>query len=138
MPAAKTDAVTKTMGLGSSKLCSALIACLLLSAAPASADLLIQRADKAPSIEPGTTVPDDHTFDLPEGATINLLQTPSGQTFTMRGPFKGDLATFNKNCNGWLAFTRAYCKSADGDQLPVGGTRGVPNDVSSDGGSFNQ
>lgn len=107
------------------KLPLALMTVLLVAAGPAHADLLIQQADKAPAIKQGTTVPDDHTFDLPEDATINLLQTPSGQTFTMRGPFNGTLLKFNSDCNGWLAFTRAYCKSADGDQLPVGGTRGV-------------
>lgn len=109
----------------STKLPLALVAALLIAALPARADLLIQGVDKAPEVKQGTTVPDDHTFDLPDGARLNLLQTPSGETFTMRGPFKGTLQKFTADCKGWLAFTRAYCKSGNGDQLPVGGTRGV-------------
>lgn len=98
---------------------------LMLTIMPAQADLVLQSVEKAPGLTQGTTVPDDHTFDLPEGATLNLLQTPSGESFQMRGPYQGTLETFVKNCSGWLAFTRAYCKSEDGDQLPLGGTRGV-------------
>lgn len=107
------------------RLVAAMATAAALVATPANAELVVQGADKAPDLAQGTTVPDDHTFDLQDGATLKLLQTPSGQNFEMRGPFKGTLQKFTADCNGWLAFTRAYCKSGDGDQLPVGGTRGV-------------
>jgi hypothetical protein len=103
---------------------AAIFAFALLLSTAARADLVIQGVENAPDIAQGESVPDDHEFDLPEDARINLLQTPGGQTFIMHGPFEGTLAKFVSDCNGWLAFTRAYCKSDGGDELPVGGTRG--------------
>lgn len=99
---------------------------LLASATSAHAELVVSTATKAPGIAVGAKFPDDQAFDLPEGAELKLLRTPSGAQFEMRGPFKGTLEKFNKDCNGWVAFTHAYCKTKSaGDQLPVGGTRGA-------------
>lgn len=99
---------------------------LLASETSAQAELVVSTITKAPGIEVGAKFPDDHTFDLPEGSELKLLRTPSGAQFEMRGPFKGTLEKFNKDCNGWVAFTHAYCKTKSaGDQLPVGGTRGA-------------
>lgn len=99
---------------------------LVVTATSAQAELVVSTATKAPGITVGGKFPDDHTFDLPEGAELKLLRTPSGAQFEMRGPFKGTLEKFNKDCNGWVAFTHAYCKTKSaGDQLPVGGTRGI-------------
>lgn len=104
----------------------ALSALLVVTATAAQAELVVSTPTKAPGIEVGAKFPDDHTFDLPEGAELKLLRTPSGAQFEMRGPFKGTLEKFNKDCNGWVAFTHAYCKTKSaGDQLPVGGTRGA-------------
>lgn len=106
---------------------AALAGLVLVAATGARAELVISTATKAPGIDVGAKFPDNHTFDLPEGSELKLLRTPSGAQFEMRGPFKGTLEKFNKDCNGWVAFTHAYCKTKSaGDQLPVGGTRGVP------------
>ncbi|MEO0809672.1 MAG: hypothetical protein AAFW82_03340 [Pseudomonadota bacterium] len=89
------------------------------------ADVVVQRAEKVPNLASGTKVSDDYVFDLPKGSGISLLKTPSGETFQMSGPFKGTLQTFVTNCNSWMWFRYEYCKSASGDPLPVGGTRGI-------------
>lgn len=100
--------------------------CLAVSATRALAELVVSTSTKSPGIAVGAKFPDDHAFDLPEGAELKLLRTPSGAQFEMRGPFKGTLEKFNKDCGGWVAFTHAYCKTKSaGDQLPVGGTRGI-------------
>jgi len=106
---------------------AALAGLVLVAATGARAELVISTATKAPGIDVGAKFPDNHTFDLPEGSELKLLRTPSGAQFEMHGPFKGTLEKFNKDCNGWVAFTHAYCKTKSaGYQLPVGGTRGVP------------
>jgi len=94
--------------------------------APADADLVTQRVTDAPTLKEGQTLPDDYEFELSEGAEILLLQTPSGESFYIRGPFKGTLEAYNEDCNSWLAFAYSYCASEAGDRLPVGGTRGAP------------
>jgi hypothetical protein len=94
----------------------------------AQAELVVSASTKAPGIKVGAKLSEEHLFDLPEGSELKLLRTPSGAQFEMRGPFKGTLEKFNKDCNGWVAFTHAYCKTKSaGDQLPVGGTRGTVN-----------
>lgn len=104
----------------------ALSSVIVASATDAQAELVVSTVTKALGITVGAKFPDDHTFDLPEGSELKLLRTPSGAQFEMRGPFKGTLEKFNKDCNGWVAFTHAYCKTKSaGDQLPVGGTRGA-------------
>jgi hypothetical protein len=104
-----------------------LSALLALSATSALAELVVSTVTKAPGFAVGAKFPDDHTFDLPDGSELKLLRTPSGAQFEMRGPFKGTLEKFNRDCNGWVAFTHAYCRAKSaGDQLPVGGTRGAP------------
>lgn len=107
-------------------LISVFSSCLVVSAASAQAELVVSIVNKAPGITVGARFPDDHAFDLPEAAELKLLRTPSGAQFEMRGPFKGTLEKFNKDCSGWVAFTYVYCKTKSaGDQLPVGGTRGI-------------
>jgi hypothetical protein len=104
----------------------ALSALLVVTATGAQAELVVSTITKAPGIEVGAKFADDHTFDLPAGAELRLLRTPSGAQFEMRGPFKGTLEKFTKDCTGWVAFSHAYCKTKSaGDQLPVGGTRGA-------------
>jgi len=99
---------------------------LVASATTARAELVVSTATKAPGIAVGAKFADDHVFDLPTDAELRLLRTPTGAQFEMRGPFKGTLEKFTKDCTGWVAFSHAYCKSKSaGDQLPVGGTRGV-------------
>lgn len=91
------------------------------------AELVVSTANGAAGIAVGATFPDDHVFELKEGAELRLLRSPSGAQFEIRGHFKGTLEKFNKDCNGWLAFTHSYCSSkSTGDKLPVGGTRGSP------------
>lgn len=97
---------------------------VMLSSPSAMAGLYVQEAVNAQGLPVKQELAEDHKFDLPEGAQVRLLQTPSGKTFVMRGPFKGTLKAFVDSCNGWLAFTYPYC-GGSGDQLPVGGTRGV-------------
>ena len=99
---------------------------LVVSTTIARAELVVSTATRAPGIEVGAKFADDHLFDLPAEVELRLLRTPSGAQFEMRGPFKGTLEKFTKDCGGWVAFTHAYCKTKSaGDQLPVGGTRGV-------------
>ncbi len=93
---------------------------------PANADLVTQSVANVPDMTEGQTLPDDYEFELPEGAEILLLQTPSGDSFMIRGPFQGTLKAYNEDCNSWLAFAYSYCASESGDRLPVGGTRGAP------------
>jgi len=94
---------------------------------PANADLVTQSVANVADMTEGQTLPDDYEFDLPEGAEILLLQTPSGESFIIRGPFKGTLEAFNEDCNSWLPYLYSYCSDASGDTLPVGGTRGTPD-----------
>jgi len=94
---------------------------------PANADLVTQSVANVPDMSEGQSLPDDYEFELPEGAEILLLQTPSGESYMIRGPFKGTLEAFNEDCNSWLAFMYSYCSGASGDTLPVGGTRGAPS-----------
>lgn len=98
----------------------------LALAGGARAELVVSKVSKAPALTANMKLPDNHTFDLPDTAEVTLVRTPAGQQFTLRGPYKGTLEDFVKACNGWLAFTHAYCKAREGgDKLPVGGTRGA-------------
>lgn len=107
-------------------LVTALAGFLIVPTTAARAELVVSTATKSPGVEVGAKFPDEQVFDLPAEAELRLLRTPSGAQFEMRGPFKGTLEQFNKDCAGWSAFTYPYCKSKSaGDQLPVGGTRGI-------------
>ena len=99
-----------------------LLACL---SPPVSAELSVTSAKNVPELTVGKALVDDHVFELSENAELSLHHAPAGTQFEMRGPYKGTLEKFLKDCKGWLAFQHAYCKQQSaGDQLPIGGTRG--------------
>jgi hypothetical protein len=102
----------------------ALTALLLLTlSASASAELLVSRVVRVNGVAVGAKLSDDFVFSLPDNSEIDLLKSPDNSPFVMRGPYKGTLNTFIKNCSGLLASVHKYCRNAGGDQLPVGGAK---------------
>jgi len=81
---------------------------------PAMAGLKVKQATKAPTLEIGKILQDDHEFDLPDASEVRLERTPAGTPFRMHGPYKGTLETYLKKCSGWLAFTHSFCKDDSG------------------------
>jgi len=68
----------------------AVAACIL--APPAAADILVLQSNVA-GLERGRVLADAETLDVPAGGRVDILR-PSGQTRSLRGPFKarvGDL-----------------------------------------------
>jgi hypothetical protein len=103
----------------------ALVAALSQSA---QAELLVQSVTGVQGVTVGATFADDHIFKLPARSELRLVKSPDNLPFVMHGPFEGTLSKFITNCSGVLAVTRSYCRNeAAGDDLPVGGSRGVPN-----------
>jgi hypothetical protein len=91
------------------------------SAGPASALLTVQNSDVA-NIQIDAEFPDDHTFEVPEGGTINLIRTPGkntgGDTYTIKGPYSGTLDSYiEREC--WRPDVKCS------DDTTGGGTRGM-------------
>jgi hypothetical protein len=94
----------------------------------AQAELLVQRVTGVQGVTVGATFPDDHVFKLPAKSELLLVKSPDNLPFVMHGPFEGPLSKFIESCSGVLAITRSYCRNdSAGDEMPLGGTRGVPN-----------
>jgi hypothetical protein len=95
----------------------------------AQAELLVQSVTGVQGVTVGATFPDDHVFKLPAKSGLKLVKSPDNLPFVMHGPFEGTLSKFIESCSGILAPTRSYCRNdSAGDELPLGGARGVPRD----------
>lgn len=92
---------------------------LMLTLQPARAEMEVTDSS-APGIQAGDTLKDNAEFDLPEGASVSLLLKPSGSTKTLKGPFKGTLATY-KEKRSWM--DRLMGKGDDVEP-PMGASRG--------------
>ncbi|NJM34774.1 MAG: hypothetical protein HC850_08745 [Rhodomicrobium sp.] len=105
----------------SSLACSAALG-LAIAAQPAWAVLIVEKSD-APGIEIDAQLPDDYVFDVPPGATVNLIKkpgnNPAGDTHLIKGRYKGTLDDYiEREC--WRAESRC-----DEDTGTAGGVRGM-------------
>lgn len=81
---------------------------------------------KGASLSPGAKLPDDAVIDVPKGGEVRLLKLPGGAAYAIGGPFKGTLQDYIDRCTGWRSWFGSGCNFAgEGDELPVGGTRGL-------------
>jgi hypothetical protein len=94
----------------------------LMAAGQAWALITVENSD-APGIEFDAEFPDDHEFDIPAGATVELIKTPgenpAGDTHTLKGPYQGTLDDY----------VRRECWRPDAACGPMnehrGGTKGL-------------
>jgi hypothetical protein len=92
----------------------------------ARAELLVSGVTGVQGVAIGDRYSDDHVFKLSTKSELRLIKSPDNSLFIMHGPYEGTLSKFIESCRGLLAATRSYCRNdAAGDELPVGGTRGV-------------
>jgi len=98
---------------------------LLTVAATARAEIEVVAA-KGVTLERGSKLPDDTVLDIPKGGDVRLLKQPGDAAYAITGPFKGTLQDYIDRCTGWRAWFSSGCGTAGGgDNLPVGGTRGL-------------
>jgi len=98
---------------------------LLAASVSAGAEVLVAGTRGLDAVAVGSRFPDDHVFKLPANAELRVLRSPDNTPFVMRGPFEGTLSSYVASCSGVLASMRRYCGSSAGDELPMGGTRGM-------------
>jgi len=98
---------------------------MLAAAAAARAEIEVVNV-KGGSLTPGAKLSDDAVIDVPDGAEVHLLKQPGAAAYAIRGPFKGTLQDYIDRCTGWRSWFSSGCQVAgEGDELPVGGTRGL-------------
>lgn len=98
---------------------------MVAAAASARAEIEIVSV-KGASLAPRAKLADDAVLDVPEGGEVRLLRQPGAASYAIRGPFKGTLQDYIDRCTGWRAWFGTGCDFAgEGDELPVGGTRGL-------------
>lgn len=103
------------------------IAALVLIAmtAPSSAEIEIVSA-KGIDLKPGTKLDDSSVLNVPAAGELRVLKQPGALQYTVNGPFTGTLQQWVERCSGWMSKFNSGCGAAGkGDQLPVGGTRGL-------------
>jgi hypothetical protein len=103
------------------------IVVIAMAAVPLAARAEIEIVSvKGASLTAGTKLPDDAVIDVPKGGEVRLLKLPGGAAYAIGGPFKGTLQDYIDRCSGWRSWFGSGCNfSGDGDELPVGGTRGL-------------
>jgi len=67
----------------------ALAACLVVSSAPADAEITVL-ASSAPALKKGMSLPDAASITVPSEKSVRLL-LPDGRTRTITGPFSGQV-----------------------------------------------
>ena len=93
---------------------------------PAYSELLVSGATGVQGVVVGNRFSDDHVFKLSAKSELRLIKSPDNSLFIMHGPYEGTLSKFIESCRGLLAATRRHCRNdTAGDEMPVGGTRGV-------------
>jgi hypothetical protein len=95
---------------------------MAVAAQPSWAVLIVEKSD-APGIEIDAQLPDDYEFDVPAGASVNLIKkpgkNPAGDTHLIKGRYKGTLDKYiEREC--WRVESRC-----DEDSATPGGVRGM-------------
>ncbi|MEJ2124232.1 MAG: hypothetical protein P8Y67_10000 [Alphaproteobacteria bacterium] len=93
---------------------------IFLLAQPALAEMEVLESS-APQISVGDKLADDAQLDLPKGAKLRLLLTTTGETKTLKGPYKGEVANYKEKRNWW---ERLFGKKRD-PEPPMGAVRGA-------------
>ena len=108
---------------------SAILASILAlygMAGPAWAVLTVE-SSTAPEIAQDAEFQNDQSFDVPEGAEINLFRSDDGTTHTIKGPYRGTLADYIRRQCG---LPTVDCRPTDHS----GGVRGGPGLTPNPGG----
>jgi len=92
---------------------------------PAWAEVRITRSN-SPSYPFGKTYSDTHEFSLSKDEDIEIIKSPGGKTFKLKGPFKGTLESYVNACPDYQYFFGLCSRGTNGDEPAVtGGSRGV-------------
>jgi hypothetical protein len=99
-----------------------LIACglaIFLIAQPALAEMEVLESS-TPGVSVGDKLADHAELDLPKDAKLRLLLTTTGETKTLKGPYKGKAADYKEKRDWWK---RLFGKKKD-PEPPMGAVRG--------------
>jgi hypothetical protein len=103
----------------------ATVVLVLAAATPADADLYVLESTAA-TVGAGTHLASDQNISLPAGSYIRAV-LPSGKTQTIKGPFNGTAADFDKGPQneGVLAWLRGMLATGGSKEITPGATRGI-------------